>query len=298
VAQITYNGPLLIAILATLWGFVYVLLEPLADHLSAGVVAAFRAGGAALILIVIRPGSFGGLVRAIRRQPSHMLLLALTNVALPFALLSIGEHTVSSSAMSVIVALSPALVALADLASGRGEPTHLLQWVGMGAATVGVAVTVGAGVGGVRSAWGLAAALGAAAAYAAGALVARWGSADRQPEDDALVTLSLGAAMLLVPALLTLPSRTPSAHTLVLLLVITGVTAISFQLLFVAVRVGGAALAIRPVYLSPAVAIAASAVFLGERVTVGLAVGFALTLGGVLLASRPPRAAPAAPKIG
>ncbi|HMK99671.1 MAG TPA: DMT family transporter, partial [Acidimicrobiales bacterium] len=66
-------------------------------------------------------------------------------------------------------------------------------------------------------------------------------------------------------------------------------TALAFVLFFALIAEVGALRATVITYVNPAVAVALGVGVLGERFTVGTAVGFVLILGGCFLATRPLR---------
>jgi drug/metabolite transporter (DMT)-like permease len=212
--------------------------------------------------------------------------MGAANVAVPFWLVALGEHTVSSGVTAVLLATSPAIVSVLASRFDISERLHWSQWIGVAVATGGVAVIVGASPGQARSALGVLAVIGAAGSYAAGSLLAKQ-RADEEPWLQAVVTLVIGGALLTVPAVLSPPSQAPSLSVWLALAALACVgTAMSLVLLFTAVGLGGAGYSLVPLYLSPGVSIAGGALVLGDPVTGGLGAGFAIAILGVLLATR------------
>jgi drug/metabolite transporter (DMT)-like permease len=70
-------------------------------------------------------------------------------------------------------------------------------------------------------------------------------------------------------------------------------TALAFVLFFALIQAVGPARAVVVTYVNPAVAVAAGAVLLGERVTWAIVAGFVLILAGSVLATGSRRPAPA-----
>lgn len=272
---------------AAIWGVTYVLITIALHGLSAASLAWLRATGGLLVIAALRPRSTRLALGHLRRHAGTALMLAALNLALPFWLVAAGEHTVSSSVTSVLIATGPAMAAIAARWVDASERVGLGGWAGFALATLGVGVVVGFSPSQVGSWAGVLAIVAAAAAYALGALLAKRNRVDWDPWAQTVVTLLGGVAFLTVPALLSPPSRWPSADviTAVTVLAVVG-TAVSFLLTFVSVRVGGASFALTPIYLTPAFSIVAAAILLGDPVTTGVAFGSGLTIAGIIVATR------------
>jgi drug/metabolite transporter (DMT)-like permease len=224
-----------------------------ARDMSAAAIAWLRAAGALALVAAVGPARVAVGLEHIRERPLQSILLGACNLAVPFWLIGLGEHTVASGMTAVLLATTPVL---ASIGGGKRRGAH------MG-----------------RSQW-----LGAAVAYAVGALVSKEASASQSPRERTIVALLVGALLLTIPAALQAPTAVPRATTLLALvaLVVVG-TVLSFVLLFAAVRLGGAAYSVRPLYLSPAVSLAGAALLLGDPLTNGLALGCGMAIAGVLL---------------
>jgi drug/metabolite transporter (DMT)-like permease len=223
-----------------------------------------------------------------RRRPTLAVLYGALNLAAPFWLIAAGQRDVSPGVTAVLLATSPAIVAIAA-ATGGDEAEHLgpRGWLGVATATIGVALVVGASPDQVGSGWGVVAILCAAGSYSAAGLLARsepLGSGAEQ----AAVALLAGAVLLAGPGLAALPAQAPSLEACLALagLAVVG-TGLSFMLMFAAVRFGGAGFSLRPIYLSPAVSIAGAALLLNEGAGPGLVAGFVVAVVGVALIGAP-----------
>jgi drug/metabolite transporter (DMT)-like permease len=295
----TVRAAALIGALALIWGGTYVLIVVALRDMSAPGIAFIRAVAGLALVSAVRPSALRPAWAFIRRRPVAALALCAFNLALPFWLIPLGEATVAAGMTSVLLATSPALVAIGAGWTDR-ERLSPVQWSGVLLALLGVAIAVGAAPGQAHSVLGVVAILAAAASYAAGSLSAKWGAAGLSPWEQALVTLMLGSVLLLGPALVSAPHQAPSTDGLLALagLTVFG-TVLSFLLLFAAVRMGGAGFSIRPIFLSPAVSIAGGALLLGETVTGGLALGAVLSVAGVMMATggHPSRARVAAAEV-
>jgi len=277
---------LLLGSLAVIWGMSYVLIAYALRDLGGSDLAWLRAILGVAVLVALRPRSLVAAVRYIRREPVMAVLMGACNVAIPFWLIAAGEHTVSSGVTAVLLATSPAIVALTASGFDASERLHWPQWLGVAVATTGVALIVGASPGQARSAVGVLAIMGAAGSYAAGSLLAKR-RREEEPWLQAVVTLLVGSAFLTLPAVVGQTPGSPSASVWLALCALAVVgTAMSLVLLFTAVKVGGAGYSLVPLYLSPAVSIAGGALLLDDPVTDGLGIGFAVAIVGVVLTTR------------
>jgi drug/metabolite transporter (DMT)-like permease len=278
------KGAALIAALALIWGLTYVAIDVALDGYDPALLSWLRVAGGVLALLAVRPRAVVPALRSIRRRPAMAFLFGGLNLAVPFWLIAAGQQTISSGVTAVLLATSPALVAIAATVAGDGsERLPRRGWLGVVVATLGVALIVGATPDQVRSAAGVAAILGAACCYAGGSLLAKaepLGSTWEQ----AGITMIVSTVLLAPPALAELPAHTPGLEATVAVagLALVG-TALSLLLLFYAVRYGGAGYSLRPIYISPAVSIAGAALLLGDAVTGGLIVGFLVAVTGVAL---------------
>jgi drug/metabolite transporter (DMT)-like permease len=280
-----FEAPALIAALALVWGLTYVLLSVALRGMAASTLSFIRALGGSVIVVLVRPAAFR---RALAYASSDLLgscAMGSLNVAIPFWLIAVGERTVSPGVTAVLLATSPAMV---GVVAGWRIPTERLgvvPWLGVTIGTVGVAVVVGATPSQIKSLTGALAILGAAVSYALGSLLAKCHAARQDEWEQTVTTLFTGALLLAIPGVLLAPSHIPALEPSLATAALVAGTATSFVLLFRAVAVGGAGFSLRPIYLSPAVSIVGGAIILGEAVTPGLAVGSAIAISGVVMAT-------------
>src|SRR5262249_4853181 len=128
----------------------------------------------------------------------------------------------------------------------------------------------------------------ASVAYAIGALTLKRRLGDAQPVAMAAGAVSAAAAVLLVPAAVTVPTSAPSRGTVGALaaLGLRG-PGLAFLLFYTLIAQVGAARASVVAYLAPGFAVLYGVTLRGEVVTVWTLLGLALVLGGSWLASRP-----------
>jgi len=288
----------LLTTLAFLWGANYVFIRLALNGVAPALIADIRAAFGAAILLVLRPRSVKSLLEMIRAQALAGVGLGILVVAGPMLLINVGEKYVASGPAAVIASCSPGLVGLAGPAFGEGTHLRVHQWVGTFVASLGVAILVGANPREAASLPGLLALFGSTTCTAAGTILARKRFGQRASLDVATMTLIVAAVVLSPAALASLPHRLPSPLVFgaIAELVVLG-TAVAFVIFFRTVRGYGAGAALRPVYLSPAVALVGGALVLNQPLTASAGAGFLVVILGVGLISRPrlPLVGPPAP---
>ena len=283
----TRRGWVLFAGLALIWGIPYLLIRVAVRELPPAVLVFGRTAlGAALLLpAVLRRGH----LPALRARWRPIVAFAAVEVAIPWLLLSDAERKLSSSAAGLLVACVPLAGALlARLSGTRQRPVGWQGLAGLVLGLCGVAALVGLDVS-VRDGWALAEMALVVLGYAAGPIiVAR--SLSGLPTLE-VVAASLGlTALAYAPAVaLSLPLQPPSAVALGAVAILGVVcTAAAFVVFFQLIAEVGPLRATVVTYLNPAVAMAAGVALLGEPLTAGMVLGFALILFGSWLATRAP----------
>lgn len=250
---------------------------------------------AVLGLLAARRADRAETIRLVRSRPLPVVVLGLTQIALPLLLVAVALRTVPSGVTAVLIAATPLFIAAAGLLPGNRSRPSTVQIGGLVLGLLGVALVAGLGAGGpsIDLVGGLAA-LGAAAAYAAGALVVRGWFARTPPIAVGAVSV-LGSLPLVVPvAVFALPAHAPGARA-VGALVALGVGAVLFAvILFVAlVQRAGPERALLVTYLNPAVALALAVSVQHEVITLRAVAGLGLILVGVASgAQAPPKRRP------
>jgi drug/metabolite transporter (DMT)-like permease len=208
-------------------------------------------------------------------------------------LVTMGETTVNSDLASILRSTTPVWIAVLEWLRPKGERLSATSWLGLLLAVAGVLVLLVPKLEHAQSfnqVEGPLLVLASALSWAVGALLLR----HRRPHPSNLVAtayqmtvggfgmvllgLALGEAHDFRPAELT---RDAVVAFLFLLIVhsLMGFSALNWLLKHVS-----APLATTKFYVSPAVAIVAGSLILGERVTEGMLVGMTLILMGVALA--------------
>ncbi|HVL94560.1 MAG TPA: DMT family transporter [Solirubrobacteraceae bacterium] len=287
---------LLLGICSALWGLPYLLIKVLVeDGVPAGVITFGRCaiGAAVLLPIAWRAGALAPL----RGRWRAIAVLALLDMAAPFLMITVGERHIPSSLAGILVASVPLLVALLALRWDAEERVDRSRLVGLLIGMAGVALLLGVEVSGdVAALAGAGLVLAASATYAGATLYLKRALGGLPALG--IVTLTLTAATLMLAPLALLQAGGVPAARLDWLssLAALGVlcSALAYLAFYALVALVGPGRASLNTYLSPAIAAAAGAVFLGESLGAGAVAGLLLILAGAYLSSggRPPAPRP------
>lgn len=286
---------LLLAVFVTfLWSTSWVLIKiGLAASLPPLSFAGLRYGLAVLCLAPFALGSASAraaLRTAPRGTAGRLALLGLVYIAVAqggqFAALAL----LPAATVSILLAMTPAVVALAS-AAARSEPPTGRQWTGIGVAASGAVLYFRPESLAVTSAAGLAAALVSLAANAAGSLLGRKVNRDTAlaPLQVTFVSLAVGAVVLLSAGVATegLPPADARAGAVVAWLAVVN-TAVAFTLWNRTLKTLTAVeSSVVNGLMLPQIAILA-VVVLGEPLGVREVAGLALVGAGTLVVQLPP----------
>lgn len=285
-------------VVSVIWGIPYLLIAvALRDGLGPLTIVATRIALGAAILVAFTARRVPGLLRA---HPGKVLVLALAEVVVPFALITIGEQSISSSLAGILIATEPAWVALFAWLIGRQALPGSRTWAGIAVGFGGVVVLLGA----PGSGPGAPAVLAAAACYALGAvLVAHWFAHEPSLRVASAVLVVAAPITALLAAGLELRSGLPSpTATGLLALAALGVacTAGGMAAFFALIKEAGPGNAALITYAAPIVALAAGVALLGEPLRPNTLIGCALILAGasVVMRGSPRRTRRTAPGDG
>jgi drug/metabolite transporter (DMT)-like permease len=279
----------LLAALSAIWGGSYLLIKFALEDLDAPVIVCARTVIAALVLIVaLGPSAARGAVADLRRRPGSAALLGFFAIALPFSLITLGEHTVPSGLTAVLIAPASLFVALFAPFLDPSESIDRRQGVGMLVGLAGVALVVG--VESVRTTGELLGALAmiaAAASYGISGFVVKGRYGGLSSMQTSLVSVLVASVLTLPFAIATAPSALPGLRASLSVLALGAIgTALAFVIFYRLMLDVGPARASLVSYLAPGVALFYGAVFRDEAITVASVAGLVLILGGVAIASR------------
>ncbi|MFE9447908.1 DMT family transporter [Streptomyces sp. NPDC006739] len=280
----TARGWFLFSLMGVIWGIPYLMIKVAVDAVSPPVVVFTRcAVGAALLLpfALRRPG----LPATVRAHWRPMLAFALLEIVGPWFTLTDAERHLSSSTAGLLIAGVPIVAVALTRYFGDTERLGTRRVTGLTIGLAGVAVlTVPHLTGGDARSLGevLLTVLG----YATAPLIAARHLKDVHTLHLITPCLTLAALLYTPAAIATWPSSLPSAHVLAALAGLGVIcTAVAFVAFLELIKEIGPTRASVITYVNPAVAVAAGSAFLGESLTLGIGVAFALILAGSVLAT-------------
>ncbi len=283
----TARGWFLFSLMGVVWGIPYLMIKVAVDAVSpATVVFARCALGAALLLpFALRQG---GLTRVVRAHWRPMLAFACIEIVVPWFTLTDAERHLSSSTAGLLIAGVPIVgVVLAGFLGDR-ERLGARRAAGLALGLGGVAVlTVPHLTGG--DALSLAEVLLTVVGYATAPLIAARHLKDVPTLQLTAPCLALAALVYAPAAAATWPAAVPPARVLAALAGLGVIcTAVAFVAFLELIKEAGPTRATVITYVNPAVAVAAGALALDERLTAGILAAFALILAGSVLATAGP----------
>lgn len=261
--------------LAVLWGGSFLLMRMASPFLAPPLFVFVRVAIAALFLLAI--------VRRVNVTKEDVIVGAL-NSALPFMLLAFAARSLEAGTLSVLNATSPAFGAVIAALVARALPPRAVI-AGLVVGVVGVGVSVGK-ISAVAP-LAVAASLGAALCYGLAAVYTRLRmTSSRPPSQGALASMITAGAILVLPAVATVPDALPSMQTCIAV-VLLGVfaTGLAYHVYFRLVADEGPVAALSVTFLVPLFAILWSWIVLDEHVTLRVILGGALVLVGTGLST-------------
>lgn len=287
------RGWALFLAMGLIWGIPYLLIKVSVEVLTPATLVLLRTALAAVILLPIALAR-GNLRPALARW-RPLVLFTIAELAVPWLLLSNAERRLTSSLSGLLLAAVPLVGALLGWATG-GERLGSRRLIGLGIGIVGVGALVGLDVSGGDLLAVLQMAI-VAIGYAVGPFILARYLRDVPGLGVIAAALTLTAIGYAPVGILQMPSVWPPAKVIWSVLVLAVVcTAIAFLVFFALIEEVGPVRATVITYVNPAVAVALGVVLLGEPLTIGIGIGFALILAGSVLATQR-SAAPAEPAV-
>jgi drug/metabolite transporter (DMT)-like permease len=281
------RGWLLFAAMCVIWGIPYLLIRVAVRDVTPATLVFARTGLGGLILLPIALSTGG--FRPLLSHWRALLAFTVVELAIPWLFLSDAETKLSSSLSGLLVAAVPLVSALIARFSGDRIRVDLISVIGLLMGFGGVAALVGLDLGQLN--------LGATLEVAVVVIGYAFGPMIQARYLTGLPTYSVIAASLLMVAIgylpvaiIQRPHHLHAAPIAAILVLGTLCTALAFVVFFALIADIGPSRAVLITYVNPAVAVAAGVIWLSERFTVGMAVGFPLILAGSVLAARRPKA--------
>ncbi|MDO8484286.1 MAG: DMT family transporter [Candidatus Limnocylindrales bacterium] len=272
--------------LGLMWGSSYLFIKLAVDDFGTFTLVALRlAIGAALLWVVIR---FAG--QALPREPriyGHLVVMAVVNIVIPFALITWAEQSVDSSLAAILSSAVPLFAIVIAPLFLHDEPIRVNGVIGLGVGFVGVVVLTSHDLS-IADAdlTGELALLGAALSYAIGAVYARRNMRGVPPMIPAVFQVTF--AMLISGAIAIVLERPwearPDAEAVfsILWLGVLG-SGFAYLAVFRLLASWGATRTTLVAYEIPVVGIVLGFLVLQEPIDGRLLIGTALVVGGVAL---------------
>jgi drug/metabolite transporter (DMT)-like permease len=274
----------LFAAMCVIWGVPYLLIRVAVRDFDPGtlVFARTAVGGVILLPFAFRAGGFAAVLE--RWRP--LVAFTAIEIAVPWLALSDAERVLTSSMSGLLIAAVPLVgVVVARVARTDDRGGGVLRYTGLLLGLAGVVLLLGLDVGHVTARALLEIAL-VAVGYAVAPVIMSRRLAD-------LPSIPVVASALLLTALGYLPYAAfhwPShvAANVAWSVITLGVvcTAVAFVVFFALIAAIGPARATVITYVNPAVAVLLGVLLLGEKFTLGIAIGFPMILVGSVLAAR------------
>jgi len=280
---VTRRGALLFAAMCVIWGIPYLMIRVAVRELAPATLVFARTALAALLLTPV--AAFRDELRPLLRRWQPLLAYTAVEVAVPWVLLARAETKLTSSLTGLLIAAVPLVGAVLVTVTGDRDRLGRRRWAGLALGIVGVAAIVGLDVGQV-SVVALLEVAGVAVGYAVGPLILSRRLTDVPALGVVAASLALTALVYAPLAALRLPASTPSAHVVESVVGLAVVcTAAAFLIFFALIAEVGPVRATVITYVNPAVAALVGVTLLSEHLSAGMLVGFALVLGGCVLAT-------------
>ncbi|MFZ0919236.1 MAG: DMT family transporter [Candidatus Dormiibacterota bacterium] len=278
------RGLALFVAMCVIWGIPYLLIKVSLEGLGPVDLVFVRFALGAVLLVPIALTRVE--VRPILRRWGWIIAYTIIEMGVPWVLLSDAELRISSSLSGLLVSTVPLIGVVIGILTRSGEHHGWRRILGLMIGLVGVGVLVGFDVS--SSNFGaIAEVIVVAICYATGPYIINRKLSDL-PSLGVIASSLLLAALAYAPAaLVQLPHAWPSGRVIAAVVTLGVVcTALAFLLFFALIREIGPVRATVITYVNPAVAVALGVLLLNERLTVAIAVGFALILSGSVLAAR------------
>ncbi|GAB3416186.1 DMT family transporter [Massilia agilis] len=275
--------------LASLWGASYLFMRIGADEFGAITMAGSRAALAALLLLPLLFARRDASVGALRRHWKQIVVVGITNSALPYVLFAFAALSINASLSAIFNAATPLYAAVIGLV-WLGEPIGKQRAVGLAFGFAGVlwlvldSASFKTGATFAASGWAVVACVAATMLYAFSAHYSKQQLAGVPPLAVAAGSQLVSALVLAVPALMYRPAVMPSLRAwMALAALAAGCTALAYVLFFRLIANVGASRTMAVPFLVPAFGVLWGVLFLREAVSLHLAAGSCLIVLGTAL---------------
>jgi drug/metabolite transporter (DMT)-like permease len=282
----TRRGAVLFAAMSVIWGVPYLFIRVAVRGLEPAVIVSGRMLIAAAVLLPLAARAKA--IRPVLPGWRWLVLFAVIEMAIPWYLLTDAERHLPSSLTGLLLAAVPLVSAVISLVGPTDERLTGIRALGLGIGLAGVVALIGIDLDlNGAGAWPVVEVMLVAVCYAVGPVIVSRRLAGLPGLGVSAVSLTIAAALYLVPGIVLWPSSAPPASAVWSVVVLGLVcTALAFVLFYDLIGEIGPSRATVITYLNPAVALVLGVVVLDEQPTVGMFVGFPLVLLGSVLATR------------
>ena len=283
-----WRTPVELLVLAAIWGGSFLFLRIAAPEFGPVALVDLRLGLGALVLSPF-------LWRARRQLAAtgwlKIAAIGIVNTLLPFLLFAWSAERAPAGVSAIVNSMAVPFAALAAFAM-FGERIGGRRLAGLAAGLVGVVVLASGDIGGAGLGPAVAAGTGAALLYGISANLVKRHFSGLPAAAVAAATLACGAVLLSPFAVWQWPSARLSTEAWLSVAALGVVcTGIAYAFYYRLIQRVGAPRATTVTYLVPIFGVVWAWLALGEPLTLGMAVGGALILGGMLFAQGKPRVA-------
>jgi drug/metabolite transporter (DMT)-like permease len=288
IARPTRTDWLLLLALGFMWGTSYVWIKVGVQTLPTFTLIASRLGIGLTVLATVVFAAREPLPRD-RKIYGHLLVMAIVNIVLPFALITTAERSVDSALAAILNGAVPLFVIVFAALFLPDEPITVNRLVGLVVGYAGVVVLVSRSLGQAFSGSSFAgelALLASTALYGMGAVYARRNVQGLRPMIPALFQVCFAFVIVSVIAILfERPAEVRWRVDAVAAVVWLGIlgSGLAYLVNFRLLKRIGATRTSLVAYLLPVVGIIAGALAFREAVDARVAIGTLLVIGGVAL---------------
>lgn len=279
----TQRGWVLFAAMCVIWGLPYLMIRVAVRELTPATLVLARTTLGAVLLVPA--AAWRRQLRPLLRVWWPLLLYTAIEIALPWLLLARAETRLTSSLTGLLVAGVPLVGAVLVRITGERERMGARRWFGLLVGIGGVAALVGLDLGSV-SALPVAEVGVVAVCYAIGPIILSRSLADVPALGVVAGSLLLTAVGYAPFGIAEAPGSLPRLSVVLSVIGLGAIcTALAFMLFLALIAEAGPVRATVITYVNPAVAAILGVSILGEHLTAGMGVGFALVLVGCFLAT-------------
>jgi drug/metabolite transporter (DMT)-like permease len=284
----TRRGWVLFAAMCVIWGLPYLMIRVAVRELTPATLVLARTTLGALLLVPA--AAWRRQLRPLLRVWQPLLLYTAIEIALPWLLLARAETKLTSSLTGLLVAGVPLVGAVLVRVTGDRERMGARRWFGLLVGIAGVAALVGLDLGSV-SALPVAEVGVVAVCYAIGPIILSRSLSDVPALGVVAASLLLTAVGYAPLGIVEAPGSLPRLSVVLSVIGLGAIcTALAFMVFLALIAEAGPVRATVITYVNPAVAAILGVSILGEHLTAGMGVGFALVLAGCFLATGRTRA--------